>query len=74
MGLEGMWERKTVPSPAGEQIGEKENALGTRRDRRGRNERCLGNNGNILLLGFSGWSRGRFDTAFKSPKRVILND
>ena len=73
MGLGGIWERGTLPSPTGKQIGEEEEALGTSRDEEERKERGLGNDGHIRVIRGNGGSGGSLDTAFEMPKCVVLN-
>ena len=73
MGLGGIWERGTLPSPTGKQIGEEEEALGTRHDEEERKERGLGNDGHIRVIRRSGGSGWSLDTAFEMPKCVVLN-
>lgn len=74
MGLGGIWEKGTLPSPTGKQVGEEEEALGTRRDGKERKERGLGNDGHIGVIRWSGGSGGSLDTAFEVPKCVVLNE
>ena len=73
MGLGGIWERGTLPSPTGKQIGEEEEALGTRHDEEERTKRGLGNDGHIRVIRRSGGSGWSLDTAFEMPKCVVLN-
>lgn len=74
MGLGGIWEKGTLPSPTGKQVGEEEEALGTRRDEEERTERGLGNDGHIRVIRGRGGSGGSLDTAFKMPKCIVLNE